>query len=218
VCRGGQAKLWLAGPAGTNCSGCSLPQAAACGRKRRRPDDSGRESTLHEPTIDPENGKEKAVPARRAGVSRRLAFFCLVAGALVLGTRGVLSLVVKRPPPPLLPPAGKGLGGKAPFRFAVLGDNRGVKKSFTDILRGIKAEQVRFVLHTGDIVRGANREQFDWVRQELACEHGSCLWGVRADQPGEVRSPCVPADTKSRRAGPDAVRLRQAEVRHAVLS
>ncbi len=123
---------------------------------------------MHEPTTDPENGKEKAGPARRAGVLRLLALLCLVVGALVLGACGVRSLVVKRPRSALLPPAGKGLGGEVPFRFAVLGDNRGVRKSLTDILRAIKAERVRFVLHTGDVARHGNHEQLDWVRQGVA--------------------------------------------------
>ena len=70
-------------------------------------------------------------------------------------------------PGPILPPAGEVVEGDAPFRFAVLGDNRKNVPVLEEILDRIKADKVSFILHTGDIVQNATQGEFDWVVHEL---------------------------------------------------
>jgi len=77
------------------------------------------------------------------------------------------SLVVGGEPAPLLPPAGQVLEGRAPFRFAILGDNRRNMEVFEDALARIKRDDVRFILHLGDLVHRAEAGEFRWVLHEL---------------------------------------------------
>ena len=74
-------------------------------------------------------------------------------------------------PRAILPPAGETLPGEAPFRFAVLGDNRGNMSVFEDILAGVKREDVRFIIHTGDLVSRCSPENFRWLLHELGEEN-----------------------------------------------
>ena len=76
-------------------------------------------------------------------------------------------LAVADVPPPILPPAGEQIEGTLPFRFAMVGDNRGNMRVFEEILDAIRGEDVSLILHGGDIVKHCGPRQFDWVLHEL---------------------------------------------------
>jgi Icc-related predicted phosphoesterase len=71
------------------------------------------------------------------------------------------------PAPAVLPPAGEVLDGKAPFRFAVVGDSHSKMDVFEAILGSMKADGVSLVLHAGDMVEECAEVDFDWLLQEL---------------------------------------------------
>jgi 3',5'-cyclic AMP phosphodiesterase CpdA len=71
----------------------------------------------------------------------------------------------------ILPPAGQALQGKAPFRFAVVGDSRGNMRAFEKVLARIRLDSVALILHGGDIVERCDPQQYEWVLHELGEEN-----------------------------------------------
>ncbi len=108
-------------------------------------------------------------PARR-GSRPGLALWCVGAAILLLVTALLLSSVLYDVPPSVVPPAGEVLQGSAPFRFAIVSDSRGNQAVFEEALSRIKQDDIRLVLHAGDIANGYRRRDFDWVLHELAEE------------------------------------------------
>ncbi len=102
--------------------------------------------------------------------NRRTAIGCVAVGVALLSVHLLWSWTTASAPAAILPPASERLPGDAPFRFAVVGDNRGNMGVFEEILARIKTDDVRFILHTGDIVKRCNPRQFDWVLHELGEE------------------------------------------------
>ena len=102
----------------------------------------------------------------RAKVRHRLAKRAAQLGTALLACY-LLWFMTTRDPPAILPPAGETLPGEPPFRFAVVGDNRGNMRVFEEILAGVKGEDVRFIIHTGDLVSRCTPENFWWVLHEL---------------------------------------------------
>ena len=95
-------------------------------------------------------------PSRALGALMALALALLAFSATVLAIR-------RHGSEPILPPAGESLDGTAPFTFGVVGDSKDNMTVFTDILCRLKAENVAFIVHTGDIVKRANERQFSWM-------------------------------------------------------
>ena len=87
----------------------------------------------------------------------------LVVAQLLLGATG-------RPAAPITPPVGQSIAGDRPLRFAVMGDSQGNMSVFEDILARVKADDVKFILHMGDLVKHCSRREFDWLLRELAEE------------------------------------------------
>ncbi len=124
---------------------------------------------------DPALAGTGATPRQRSGVPR--AFFgrprpkivvCCLGGAILLLVMTVLwHWVLHEVPPSVVPPAGEVLEGTVPFRFAIISDTRGNQTVFEEALRRIKGEDVRLILHAGDIVKRVKPHYFDWVLHEL---------------------------------------------------
>ena len=109
--------------------------------------------------------RETPVAASRAS-SRALGALLAVALALLAFSATVLA-IRRHGSEPILPPAGISLEGTAPFTFGVVGDSKDNMTVFTDILRRLKGEDVKFIVHTGDIVKRANERQFAWMRHVI---------------------------------------------------
>ncbi len=110
-------------------------------------------------------------PGRWEQRFRAAAFVCS-GSALVLLVAYLLPLrLTGWPAPAALPPTGEVLEGKAPFRFAVVGDSHSNMDVFEAVLRGVKSDQVSLVLHMGDQVAACSRVDFDWVVQEIEEAH-----------------------------------------------
>ncbi|HOX37006.1 MAG TPA: metallophosphoesterase [Candidatus Brocadiia bacterium] len=97
----------------------------------------------------------------RAGVA------CLCANIALLAAHSIWLVFFSGTPAAILPPANETLKVKAPFRFAIVGDNRGNMRVFEDVLAGIKAGKARLILHTGDLVKRCEERQYDWLLHEL---------------------------------------------------
>lgn len=100
----------------------------------------------------------------------RVAVGLLTVALVLLATHILWSLIVDRSPAPVLPPAREAIQGTVPFRFAVVGDNRGNMEVFEEILARIKEEHVSLILHTGDLVDHSGERQFTWLLHELGEE------------------------------------------------
>ena len=98
---------------------------------------------------------------------RRVALICLVSAVVLLTAHLTWSFAATDTPPAFLPPAGESLEGKTPFRFAVVGDNRGNNTVFDEILARIKQDGANLVIHTGDIVERCTERQYEWILHEL---------------------------------------------------
>jgi len=105
-----------------------------------------------------------AWPAR---LPRIVPVFCLAVSLALIIALILWSVLVNDSPAPILPPAGRITGGKPPFTFAVIGDNRGNTQIFENILNRIKADNPGFILHTGDIVKRCASAHFNWILHEL---------------------------------------------------
>jgi len=101
----------------------------------------------------------------------RTAFFCFGVAAVLLGGHLAWVLGASETPPAILPPAGEVMEGTVPFRFAVVGDNRGNMSVFEEIFAGMEEDGVSLILHTGDIAKRYNPRAFDWVLHELGEEN-----------------------------------------------
>lgn len=107
------------------------------------------------------------IRVRREKHHRRVESWLFGCAFTLLLLREVSLVASTECPTPVIPPAGENLAGKVPFRFAVVGDNRGNQSVFEDILSRIKREKVALILHTGDIVREYTVYDFKWVLHEL---------------------------------------------------
>jgi 3',5'-cyclic AMP phosphodiesterase CpdA len=96
-----------------------------------------------------------------------LALICLTLSGLLSGAHIAWTLAHSDTPPAVLPPAGEALQGRAPYRFAVMGDSRGNNSVFELVMAGAQKDGAAFILHTGDLVRDCSRSQFEWLLEEL---------------------------------------------------
>jgi len=99
---------------------------------------------------------------------QRIALWCLIGAGLLLASDLAWWATHSQVPPGRLPPAGESLQGKAPFTFAVVGDNRGNNAVFDEILASIRQDGVSLVIHTGDIVKDCTDQNYEWILHELA--------------------------------------------------
>ena len=112
--------------------------------------------------------------------STYLAVSLFLMGLLCLGAHGGWTVAVDEYPP-LLPPAGREVDGRAPFTFAVVGDTRGNMTVFEAALDGAQRSGAEVVLHTGDIAQRLTERQYGWLLQEL---HGARMDGLFCPVPG----------------------------------
>jgi len=125
----------------------------------------------------------------------RVGLCCFGAAILILAAQLSWSLLIAETPAAILPPAGEVIEGTAPFTFAVVGDSQGHMGIFEDILARIKAEDVSFILHMGDLVSRDDARQFDWVLHEL---HEQMLTVPFCPVPGNHDTDWANEDTKER--------------------
>ena len=106
---------------------------------------------------------ETRPPAR---LGRKAAVWCFGLGLVMFAAHALWPALIGRPAP-IMPPAGEFFEGEAPFTFAVLSDSTGHLAQFEEILARIKAHDVKFILHGGDIVQRHDRRQYDYVLRAL---------------------------------------------------
>jgi len=112
-------------------------------------------------------GEEGSEPQPRRRHLRGIAFICFGIALVLFMGELAWSFFFDGEPPAILPPAGEVLAGKAPFRFAVVGDNRGNMTVFEEILAQIREQKASFIVHTGDLVMRCSARQYEWLLHEL---------------------------------------------------